>query len=81
MISDAMYHKAEQLIADDCSAAWEKANPKATRPTGHGRKRFNAYHIPARADALAKALGTDDAEKVAAIMFYQFNHKLSEAES
>jgi hypothetical protein len=80
MISDAMYNKAEQLIADDAFAAWEKANPKATRPTGHGRKQFNAYRIPARADALAKALGTGDAEQVAAIMLNQFNHKLSEAE-
>jgi hypothetical protein len=80
MIPDAMYHKAEQLISADCLAAWEKANPKATRPSGHGKKRFKSYAIPPRADILVKALGTGDAEQVAAIMLNQFNHKLSEAE-
>jgi hypothetical protein len=80
MIPDAMYHKAHELIAADGKAAWEKANPKATRPTGHGKKRFNPYRSSARADALAKALGTGNAEQVAAIMLNQFNHKLSEAE-
>jgi len=84
MIPDAMYRKAEQLIAADCFAAWEKANPKATcpsgRPSGHGRKRFKPYASPARADALVKALGTGNAEQVAATMLNQFNHKPSEAE-
>jgi hypothetical protein len=80
MISDAMYAKAERLMAADSLAAWEKANPRVTRPTGHGRQRFKPYRVPARSEELAKALGTNDAELVASIMLYQFNHKLSEAE-
>jgi hypothetical protein len=80
MIPDAMHAKAEGLMAADAFAAWERANPKATRPTGHGRRRFKPYSVPARSEALAKALGTNDAELVASIMLYQFNHKLSEAE-
>jgi hypothetical protein len=80
MISDAMYAKAEELMFADAFAAWEKANPKVTRPSGIGRRRFKPYTVPARSEALAKALGTSDAELVASIMLYQFNHKLSEAE-
>jgi hypothetical protein len=80
VISDAMYHKAERLIAADCLAAWEKSNPKATRQSGHGKKRFKPYANPARVDALVKAMDKGNAEQVAAIMLNQFNHKLSEAE-
>jgi hypothetical protein len=80
MISDLMYAKAQRLMRADARAAWERANPKATRPTGHGRQRFKPYRVPARSEALAKALGTNDAELVASIMLYEFNHKLSGAE-
>jgi hypothetical protein len=80
MISDAMYARAKELTSADAFAAWERANPKATRPSGTGRQRFKPYSVPARSEALAKALGTNDAELVASIMLYQFNHKLSEAE-
>jgi hypothetical protein len=80
MISDAMYAKAERLMAADAFAAWEKVNPKVTRPSGTGRRRFKPYSVPARSEALAKALGTNDAELVASIMLHEFSHKLSEAE-
>lgn len=76
MISDAMYHKAQWLIAADAKVAYSKANP---RPPRSGRL-ANSYRLPARSAALVEALNKGDAEEVAAIMLHQFSHKISEAE-
>ena len=45
-----------------------------------GREGLKEHRARGGYEALAKALGTNDAELVASIMLYQFNHKLSEAE-
>lgn len=59
-----MWRKAQGLIAADARDAWRQAN--------EGRKRHRPYRLPARADDLVKALGSGDAETVAAIMLYRY---------
>jgi hypothetical protein len=74
-ISDAMWNKAQSLIAADSFASWERSNPA---PARHRARRYKPYAVPSRSADLAKALGTGDAEQVAAIMLYQFGCSLSE---
>jgi hypothetical protein len=69
MIHQAMWDKAQSLMAADCLAAYKKANPNHNP---HGKRRAKPYSVPQRSTDLAAALGENDAEKVAAIMMYQF---------
>lgn len=56
-------------MAADCLAAYKKANPNHNP---HGKRRASPYATSQRCLDLAAALGKNDAEKVAAIMMYQF---------
>jgi hypothetical protein len=70
MIHQLMWNKAQSLIAADCLTAYKKANPNHNP---HGKRRAKPYATPQRCIDLATALGSNDAEKVAAIMMYQFS--------
>jgi hypothetical protein len=70
MIHQAMWNKAQSLMAADCLAAYRKANPNHSP---HGKRRAKSYVTPQRCVDLAAALGENNAEKVAAIMMYQFS--------
>jgi hypothetical protein len=71
VIHQSMWDKAQSLMAADCLAAYRKANP---RHNAHGKRRARSYVTPQRCIDLAKALGENNAERVAAIMLYQFNN-------
>ena len=69
-IHQLMWDKAQSLMAADCLAAYKKVNPNHNP---HGKRRARPYVTPQRCVDLAAALGENDAEKVAAIMMYQFS--------
>jgi hypothetical protein len=74
MIHEAMWNRAQSLMAADCLAAYKKANP---RHNAHGKRRAKPYVTSQRCIDLAKALGENNAERVAAIMLYQFNQPIA----
>ena len=66
MISDAMWTKAQAVIAADSRSAYLAAGNR------QGRK-HRPYALPARAEDLVRALGRNDAEAVSAILLFRPN--------
>ena len=65
LIKQAMWDKASRCIAQDSAVAYKSAGNVPG-------KKHKPYSIPQRAQDLVEALGKDDAERVAAIMLYQY---------
>ena len=72
-IKPPMWRKAMRVIHEDCHAAWQEEN---ILPNGRKRKKHRPYSVPARAAALVKALGKDDAEAVSALLLWAPNADL-----
>ena len=57
---DAWRSKAHRIIADECHAAWLKAN---TKQDGKRYRHRRPYAIPALAEMLVACLNTNDEER------------------